>query len=66
MAPGKTLEEGAIVTNYLWWASTNSDYQTLLQIHLRDVQKEYKGAHRALCAVCAKSRLFSTTGSHGP
>ena len=23
------------------------------------------GAHRALCARCAKSRLFSTTGSHG-
>ena len=24
------------------------------------------GAHRALRARCAKSRLFSTTGSHGP
>ena len=24
-----------------------------------------KGAHRALCARCAKSRLFSTLGSHG-
>ena len=23
------------------------------------------GAHRALCTRCAKSRLFSTTGSHG-
>ena len=23
------------------------------------------GAHRALCAHCAKSWLFSTTGSHG-
>ena len=23
------------------------------------------GAHRALCARCAKSRLFFTTGSHG-
>ena len=25
-----------------------------------------EGAHRVLCARCAKSRLFSTTGSHGP
>ena len=25
-----------------------------------------EGAHRALCARCAKSRLFSTSGSHGP
>ena len=24
-----------------------------------------KGAHRALCPRCAKSQLFSTTGSHG-
>ena len=24
-----------------------------------------EGAHRALCPCCAKSRLFSTTGSHG-
>ena len=26
----------------------------------------FRGAHRALCARCAKSRLFFTTGSHGP
>ena len=25
-----------------------------------------RGAHRSLCPCCAKSRLFSTTGSHGP
>ena len=28
-------------------------------------EKYKKGAHRALCLRCAKSRLFFTTGSHG-
>ena len=30
------------------------------------VSGDCKGAHRALCPRCAKGRLFSTTGSHGP
>ena len=40
------------------------DITSLLE-GMRRVQQDAPGAHCALCPHCAKSRLFSTTGSHG-
>ena len=46
-AARKGWEDSMIATNYLWWARVSSKYQAMDQVHMRQVQRQFKqAAHR--------------------
>ena len=44
----KTWEDSVIVMNYLWCARKSSNYQTMIQVHMREVQREYRRATHSM------------------